>query len=223
MHIRTIAGLAKKPSPLLEQVCCGVLRCVEVCCAKQMQDGLSLVFYLEEAHWGAPAVCCIVLQCVEGWYSVLQCDAVCCSMMQCVAECCAKQMQDGASPIYCTNTHFFFVLQCVAVFRGIAVPRIYSNRHIGVHLQCVVLWCIVLQGVAGCCSVMQCDAVWCMVLHCIAVCYSVLQGDAGCCSVMQCDAVCCSVLQYQHNTVWCSVLRKGSARRRVSHTLLQQA
>ena len=46
-----------------------------------------------------------------------------------------------------------------------------------------------LQGVAGCCSVLQC----------VAVCGSVWQCVVVCCSVLQCVAVCCSMLtRYPH-------------------------
>ena len=64
-------------------------------------------------------------------------------------------------------------------------------------LQCVVVYCSVLQRVAACLSVLQC----------VAVCYSVLQCVAVCCSVLQCVAVCCSVLQ--RVAVCCSLLALG--------------
>ena len=47
-----------------------------------------------------------------------------------------------------------------------------------------------LQGVAGCCSVLQCVAACCSVLQCVAVCCSVLQCVAVRCSMMLCVAVC---------------------------------
>jgi len=62
-----------------------------------------------------------------------------------------------------------------------------------VSLQCVAVFCSVLQRVAVCCSVLQCVAVCCSVLQCVAVCCSVL-----CCNVWQCPAVSCCVLQCQN-------------------------
>jgi len=93
-------------------------------------------------------------------------------------------------------------------------------------VQCVVVWCNVLQCVAVCgttwvaapaecfsvcCGVLQravcvacCSSiVWCNLLQRVAVCCSVLQCVAVCCSVLQCVAVCCSVLQCV--AVCCSV------------------
>ena len=58
-------------------------------------------------------------------------------------------------------------------------------------VQCVAVYCSVLQGGVVCCNVLQC----------VAVCYSVLQASVVCCSVVQCGALwrsvvqCCSVLQ----------------------------
>jgi len=51
----------------------------------------------------------------------------------------------------------------------------------------------VLQGVAGCCSVLLCVAVCCCVLQCVSMCCNVWQhvavGLTVCCSVVQCGAV----------------------------------
>jgi len=79
-------------------------------------------------------------------------------------------------------------------------------------MQCGAVWCIVLQYVAVCYSVLQCAnlsaretfgktspgaplGLGCSALYYIAVCCSVLQCAAVCCSVLQCGAACCSVLQ----------------------------
>jgi len=69
-------------------------------------------------------------------------------------------------------------------------------------LQCVVVFCSVMQCVAVDVSfkvlhVLQCVAVCCSVMQCVAVDVSfkvllVLQCVAVCCSVLQCVAVCCS-------------------------------
>ena len=84
-----------------------------------------------------------------------------------------------------------------------------------------------LQGVAGCCSVLQCVVSCCSVLLCVAVCCSVLLYNIGlyqvccrvlqcvavCCSVLQCVAVCCSVLIYKIGSVKCSPVHRESEHR----------
>jgi len=59
-------------------------------------------------------------------------------------------------------------------------------------VQCVAVWCSVLQFGVVCCSLLQCVAVWC----------SVLQFGAVCCSLVQCVAVWCSVLQFGAVCSW---------------------
>jgi len=61
-------------------------------------------------------------------------------------------------------------------------------------LQCVVVYCSVLQ----CIAVLDPSGISrrsAFNMH-VAVCCSVLRCVAVCCSVLQCVAVCCSVLQY---------------------------
>jgi len=58
---------------------------------------------------------------------------------------------------------------------------------LGLHKCCSVLH--------KCCSVLQCVAVYCIVLQCAAVCCSVLQYGTVWYTVFQCVSVCCSVLQ----------------------------
>jgi len=88
-------------------------------------------------------------------------------------------------------------------------PRVHNRDQISrpsiFVLQCVAVYCSVLQRIAVCCSVLQCAAVYCSVLQCIAVCCSVLQCVAVWCSVLQCVVACCSVLQCV--AVCCSVLQ----------------
>jgi len=60
-------------------------------------------------------------------------------------------------------------------------------------LQCVAVYCSVLQHVAVCCSMLQCVADTGQMHDIEAVCCSVLQCVAMCCSVLRCVAVCCSV------------------------------
>ena len=79
------------------------------------------------------------------------------------------------------------------------------------ELQCVVVWCSVLQYVvieilavvlfsspiSSVCGVLHCVSKHLLhgVVQCGAVCCGVLQCVAVCCSVLQCAALCCSVLQ----------------------------
>ena len=76
-------------------------------------------------------------------------------------------------------------------------------------LQCVAVFCSVLQCVAYLCFAMyysaaqlhfttkryDCDAACCSVLQRVAACYSMLQRIAAYCSVLQRVTTCCSVLQ----------------------------
>ena len=68
-------------------------------------------------------------------------------------------------------------------------PAIVKRVLFQIVLQCVAVCCSVLQCVAVRCSVLQCVAVCCSVLQCAAVCYNVLQRVAVCCSVLPCIAV----------------------------------
>ena len=63
-------------------------------------------------------------------------------------------------------------------------------------LQCVAVYCSMLQHVTACCRVLQHEARK-QVLQCVAVCCSVLQCVTVCCSVLQCVATWCSVLQHE--------------------------
>jgi hypothetical protein len=81
----------------------------------------------------------------------------------------------------------------------------------------------VLQGVAGCCSVLPCVAVCCIgavdalrsKLEDFARICEVLSAVAVCCSVLQCAAVCCSVLHggvgQLHGVAWCCMALRGVA------------
>jgi len=77
------------------------------------------------------------------------------------------------------------------------------------------VWCIVVQFVAVCCSVLQCVAVLytceeLVVEQCNTLCCSVLQYVAVCYSMLQCVAVlytCEELVAKQCVTVCCSVLQ----------------
>jgi len=131
-------------------VCCGVLRCVAVCCRgclKSVRFGsngaLQVMFF---------CVCCGVSRCV----------AVCCSMLQGLSRKCAIRLE------WCSAGVFFVcVLRYVAVCRDVLrcvagcleSVRFGSNGALKVNFRCV------LRCVAVCCDVLQCVAVCCSVLH----------------------------------------------------------
>ena len=110
-----------------------------------------------------------------------------CSVLQFVASCCS-------------------VLQCVALWISKENVLVESQR-------CAAVCCMVLHGVAVCCSfgfenvccsMVQHDAMCCSVLQCVVVWISntsllrprgVLKRAAACCSVLQRVAACCIVLQ----------------------------
>jgi len=73
----------------------------------------------------------------------------------------------------------------------------YSHSNVRHDTLTFVSKCV-LQGVAGCCSVLSCERPTQKsrqsVLQCVTVCCSVLQCVAGCCGVLQCVAGCCREL-----------------------------
>jgi len=101
------------------------------------------------------------------------------------------------------------VLQCGIVWCRVIGVTLFSGV-----LQCVAVWCSVVQcGAVWCTGVVQCAATilkscWSerrgrSSFWCVAVCCSVLQCVAMRCSVVQCGAAWCSVVQC--GAVWCSV------------------
>ena len=84
------------------------------------------------------------------------------------------------------------LLMCDSTCLSLSQPKV----------QCVAVWCSVLQCVAVCSLIcnstdlslsepkVQCVAVCCSLLQCVAVCCRVLQCVAVCCSVLQCVSVC---------------------------------
>ena len=89
-----------------------------------------------DKNWALPIVCCSVLQCV----------AVCCSVLR--------------------------VLQYVEVQFGEVIVSLHKSSLFGPNLgasynvlQCVAVYCSVLQYIAECCSVLQCVAVCCSALQ----------------------------------------------------------
>jgi len=91
----------------------------------------------------------------------------------------------------------------------------------GSVVQCVEVYCNILQRIVMCCIMLQCGAVpvGYNVLQCVAICCSVcivtalpqlLRREHACCSVVQhiavwCAVVCCIALQC--SAVQCSVLQ----------------
>jgi len=165
-------------------VCCSV--CAMFCsafamCCSALQH--ECAGDLQCPFQGSSVVCPFVLLCV----------AVCCCVLQCVAvRCSALQMQEYK------NAHSW-VRQVVLldVFQYVVVQcRVLQllQRECAFVLQCPFL------GLSG---VLQCVAVWCSVLQCVAarICLTFvillilklkLQRVAACCSMSQCVAVRCS-------------------------------
>jgi len=78
------------------------------------------------------------------------------------------------------------VLQCVAVFCSV-LQRVAVCR---VAVCCrAAVFALASSEFTVCCSVLQCVAVCCRVLQCVAVCHSVLPCVIECCSVLLCVAV----------------------------------
>jgi len=57
-------------------------------------------------------------------------------------------------------------------------------------VQCVAVWCSVVQYGAACCSVLQCVAVWFSVLQCVAVSW-VLNGLSKITAELNLERLCC--------------------------------
>jgi len=91
-----------------------------------------------------------------------QCDVECCSGLRCVAA-------------------------CFSLLQSVTFNFWQCGQRDTVRMQCVPVYCSVLQSIAVGCSVVQCgDDVR---MH-IAYVY-MLQCVAVCCSLVQCVAVCC--------------------------------
>jgi len=155
-------------------VCCSALWCVAV--LQQVRDTQWMLQCVAE--------CCIVLQCVAACCSVCQCIAVCGSVLQCVAVRCGvlQYSSGGESP---SAPGYIHVSIYICVYTRIHINmHTYMYMHIHTHKATKPLLMVraftnstekkkecVLQGGTECCR-----------------CCRVLQGVAGCCSVLQCVA-----------------------------------
>ena len=118
---------------------------------------------------------------------VLQCVAVCCSVLQCVAVCCS------ASQCFAVFAVCYSMLQFVAVCCSM--------------LHCVILCCNKLQGHLGrvrvdlldevCMCGVQCVTVFCSLLQYVAVWHSTLQNVTEYYNTFQCNTVYCKILRGQ--------------------------
>jgi len=132
-----------------------VLQCVAVCCSGSVAMGR--VFLATRRY--KFSVCCSVLQCLWRWAESFwllggtnsQCVAVCCSVLQCVAVCCRQSAATGRVPL-AARSHKFSVccsmLQCVCG-DGPCLSSDSGVKNLSV-LQCVAVWCNVLQCGAVC-------------------------------------------------------------------------
>jgi len=82
-------------------------------------------------------------------------------------------------------------------------------------LQCVAVFCSVLQCAAVSGSVLQCVAVCCSVLQCVAVRDSVLQWAAVCCNVLQCAHTYTHTHTHTHTYIHKNLLTRNLLRARV--------
>jgi len=128
--------------------CCSVLQCVAECCSGYIsavhQCGLPVKIYGLE-------LCCV---CCSGCCSVLQCVAV--YLLRSKSE--TRRMVSlyvTKSPIPCSALQR---VQCVA-----PCVAVFTSHRISDSLQCVAVWCIVVQCDALCPSVLQSVAVRCTV------------------------------------------------------------
>jgi len=181
-------------------VCCGVLQSV-------------VVYYNALQH-------CSVAQCVAVYYSVLQCVTVCSSVLQCFAVFCKQ----------CVAVCCSVILKSLFLKKFVCIVNSVSNTLFASWIQCDALVCVV-----------QCVAVWCIVLQCVLVCqshYGMLQRVAAHCNTLQCGtyvmdpffnkstkdtlqhtAAHCSTLQHtaahcstlQHTAAHCSTLQHTAA------------
>ena len=146
------------------------------------------------------AVCCSVLQWVaESFYcprhtgcSVLLCVAVCCSVLKWVAQSFYCPRHPGCSVLHhiemCCSVRQC-VAECCSVLKWVAVCCSESNKYSIIHHRQTTHSIHGDAQVAVCCSVVYCSVL-----------YSVLQGVAGCCSVLYWVAVCCSVSRKYNKT-----------------------
>jgi len=177
--------------------CCSVLQRVVLRCSVLQYCSMLTCVVLPRHYiclhtaslWIAPVVgvcvlqcvatCCIVLQRVVLWCSVLQY----CSLLTCVVVP-RHYLRMHTASLWIAPVVGVCVLQCGAVRCSVlqcvdvcgSVTALPSCTHC-VSLNIFCCWCVcALQFVAVCRSVLQYGvvAVWCSVLQCVAVCRSVL-------------------------------------------------
>jgi len=127
---------------------------IYVYCANVWHDSCKYVTQLVSNVWRdcvscssrcmhVACVCCNVLQCVAVCCYVLQCVVICCSVLQYVAVCYFFMHSCGVSVVS-------RVAMCCSMVQYVAGNR--CNWKGCCALQCLVVFCRVLQGVAGCCE-----------------------------------------------------------------------
>ena len=137
--------------------------CVAMCYSVECGAVCCSTTMTWQEYWLAS--CVSVLQRVAACCNMLQCGAMCCSVLMWVALCYSIQKAENGTTM---------TWQTCWLAAGASV------------LQCVAVWCNVLQSGA------LCRCVWCSVLqydHDVA---RVLAG-VGCCSVLQPGALFCNI------------------------------
>jgi len=160
-------------------VCCSLLQCAAMCCSmvRVLQCAAVCCSVLQRA-----AVWCRVLQCAAVCCSMVQHGAVWCSVLQCAAVCCSNtdnvsfKYVDSTLSIKSLKTKILMhsnkdlkthINLCVKIDKGIcnlrkliessdAIPpktKYEKSLQDVLALQCVAVWCSVLQHVALRCSV----------------------------------------------------------------------
>jgi len=126
-------------------VCCSVLHCVAVCCSccsvLQSLFEVPLLQHTCSSFFAPESFACTCT-------NIMSLGTVCCSVMPCVA----KRVRRSASwcKTCCTPCVFQSAFQWRYRYR-------YAHASYSYMLLCVAR--CMMQGVAGCCSVLQCVAV----------------------------------------------------------------
>ena len=150
------------------------MQCVAACCRRPPYSRKFRCVAVFRSVLQCVAVCCSVLQCVAVCCSVSQYFEVCCSLLQTASSSCVLMaLLIRENEVYCS------MLQCVAMCTAVCCSVLQCITMYGSELQYDVVWCSVLQCVADGIKYARLEG---SLDHKKR---SVLQGVAGCCSVLQ--------------------------------------
>ena len=185
-------------------VCCSVMQCALQCIAvhysaSQCHHNVPHIIMIVRQECGSVlqciAVCCSVLQCVLGHYSALQCITVHYSALQCIAvHCIAVQCRIMiASQEWVNSASSYRNYSFFSIDRRSPYP--WSSQLL------LAAWCLMLQCVAVCCSVLQCVVVWSSQLLLAPWCLIQVQTPCHIYSATHCNAL-------HHVATHCSTLQR---------------